>query len=182
MSEGSFQSNNFPEDIGINLDLPEAEFSNHNDSAPEPPREQGLLRNSVTDAYFEPKSFESEGLYRALGVTAFKKIVPTSGDYAAKLIRKINPNYNQILSSPGATREEQLKRYEGWTRVYEAIHVGGFAVIGALQIDGNILNKGWPSIAAAAFMQTSVNIYPIMLQRYNRLRINRTLERMSKKT
>lgn len=123
----------------------------------------------ITDHYFMPKSFESKGLYESLGVRTFKKYVPT-GDKAVKHFWSkvgfksfmLNENYNN--------RQDMLKAYERNTRIWETTHLG---LMGAITAN-EVADDGYSSIRSVVgsiAVQVVVNVYPIMVQRYNRIRI-----------
>ncbi|MBI2547225.1 MAG: hypothetical protein HYW23_02150 [Candidatus Aenigmarchaeota archaeon] len=130
----------------------------------------GDMARYVSDFYFKPKSFERSGkVYEALGVRKFKKIM-FNGDYMNALLRKYNPNHKLIRN------EGSAKSWEMFTRIYEGIHVG----FGSLMLSGmvdRLANGDYDGAAIIAAINTVVNIYPIMLQRYNRARIYKVLDR-----
>ncbi|MEK6969115.1 MAG: hypothetical protein AABW48_01675 [Nanoarchaeota archaeon] len=124
----------------------------------------------VSDLYFKPKSFEQSGkVYEALGVKRFKKFM-FNGDYMAALVRKADPDYKLINSWGSAGLWEQV------TRLFESIHVGFGGVILFDTIDC-LADGDYKRAAVGAAINTVVNIYPIMLQRYNRARIYKVLGR-----
>jgi hypothetical protein len=132
---------------------------------------------TVTDAWFDPKSFEENPeVYEKLGIKTFKKYLPTTGDLTMRLVRKRFSDAGFIKSAS----VEALKDYEKFTRVYEGIHTTFLGVGGAIMADQ--LAEG--RIGAAAFtagINTLVNVYPIMLQRYNRSRLYRTIHRVEER-
>ena len=128
------------------------------------------------DSYFKPKSFErwEDGkIYKWLGVKHFKKILPTGGDYVAKWI-----GWRPIAGA--SSKEEGLRDYEKWTRVYESIHSVLFPLYTTSMIqdlaDGDLESAGWMLLKNLA-----INVYPIMVQRYNRARIYNALDRIESK-
>ena len=122
------------------------------------------------DLYFKPKSFERSGrVYEALGVRKFKKFM-FNGDYMNALLRKSNPNHKLIGD------KSSIMGWEMFTRIYEGFHVG----VGSLMLSGMInrlADSDYKSVAVNAAINAFVNIYPIMLQRYNRARIYKVLDR-----
>lgn len=121
----------------------------------------------VQDFYFTPKDFESSGeLYEALGIRYFKKYLPTGdmrgGTFGYKRFRDLSI--------------EQLVRYEKWTRLYETVHLTGFSVMTTYTVL-DLANKNYWVAAITATLNIMVNIYPLMLQRYNRSRVNNILEK-----
>ena len=126
------------------------------------------------DWYFTLKSVEQwrhGGLYRCLGVPFFKRYVPTSGDWIARRRgeRRIPPGGHSAL--------RDLRNYERRTRMIEWRHLGGFMAMGAgIELTSDIL--GSEAVAWLWLANIAVNLYPIMLQRYNRVRIGRVLQRV----
>ena len=131
------------------------------------PKFEGKFR-WLTDHYFKPNHFESTTLYESLGIKPFKKYLPTSGDLARRYIWKdpvsIKPNM------------ESLIHYEKMTRAYEAIHLG-LAVLPGKDIVSSLLSQTSPHILDIVSL-LAVSLYPIMLQRYNRIRVVQTIKRM----
>lgn len=127
--------------------------------------------------YFTLKAVEKwrhGGLYRCLGVPLFKHYVPTSGDWIARRRgeRRIPPGGHSAL--------RDLRNYERRTRLIEWRHLGGFVAMGAgIELTGTLL--GSTAVAWLWLANIALNLYPIMLQRYNRLRIGRVLQRVAAK-
>ncbi len=121
--------------------------------------------------YYEPKTFEWCGnrtIYEFIGIKLYKRFVPTTGDIARK--------YRNIVQiQPGKSdRVTELYRYEKQTRIYELRHL--FGTIGFIALVF-IINKKLSvfDIAFLSILNLCVNIYPIFLQRHNRLRIIKVL-------
>jgi hypothetical protein len=123
--------------------------------------------------YFEPKAFETRGdgrLYRLVGIRFFKRYLPTSGDLVRRWRgRRRVPALRTDIAA-------DLLRHEKRTRSYEARHLFGAA---------SMLLVSWWSITfhgrGSWFVLIPANIlingYPILLQRYNRIRLRSVLER-----
>lgn len=160
-------------DIGVVGDSIPEDFLAHPE-ANQPSDEIAVdsLVRRATETYFRPKSFESTELYEKLGIKTFKKYLPTSGDLVNKYIW-----HGSISPLPkSGSRRERVQKMESVTRVYEGIHLGMFAVYQALAMKADAYSE--PRIATiAAGLQLGVNVYPIMLQRYNRLRAYHILDR-----
>lgn len=121
--------------------------------------------------YFKPKSFETAGdcrLYRLLGVRSFKRYLPTSGDLVTRWrgITRIKRTHGGL--------DQALRRYERVTRSYEARHMFGALSMFAISWWSITFhdNGQWPALIAANVL---INGYPIMLQRYNRIRLQSAL-------
>jgi Glycosyl-4,4'-diaponeurosporenoate acyltransferase len=121
--------------------------------------------------YFEPKPFETAGngrLYRVLGIRFFKRYLPTSGDVVSrwKGVSRIRRAHMGL--------EQALRRYERVTRSYEARHiVGGLSMLALSWWSISVHSKGQWSVLLVA--NALINGYPIILQRYNRVRLHRAL-------
>lgn len=140
------------------------------------------LDGKITDYYFTPKAFESEKLYQMLGVGVFKKYMP-HGDWVMRRIQKKAPQFSLIgQGSSSGNREDRPRSFEQFTRRLEGIHLGALALFGAFQIrDGDYTSGPGKAISSTA-LQIGINVYPIMIQRLNRLRTNRILERADNNT
>jgi hypothetical protein len=136
-----------------------------------PPAWFGSLVKKVTDLWFDPKSFENEEMYEKLGIRTFKKYIPT-GEVTSKLVWKLT-HENAFI---GGSSERDLRNFEKFTRIYEAIHLSFLPIVAASI--GISLSKGdLGSAAFTAAINILVNVYPILLQRYNRLRLYKAIER-----
>lgn len=134
-----------------------------------------ILNNRVADIYFKPKKIEKESkIYEKVGVILYKHYVPT---YGSKLFEK------KLLNSANKVKfrdSDLLKTQEKFTRIFESIHVIGAIVMAhttALQV--GIDNHNGALMTAG--LNTFVNLYPIMLQRYNRMRINHAQELLARR-
>jgi len=129
------------------------------------------------ECYFGPRSVEKKGdgaLYRKLGVHYFKKIVPTRGSFVNRLF-----NSHPIAGAKTIEeKEEALREWELGTRFYESLHLFGGAWT-ASKIYDALSNGQYKEATMLAFINIIVNLYPVMLQRYNRARIYNALEKMA---
>jgi glycosyl-4,4'-diaponeurosporenoate acyltransferase len=117
--------------------------------------------------YFKPKRFElyrNKTIYEFIGINLYKKYLPTTGD----IVRK-RRNIVQIeLNKSG--RINELYRYERQTRNYELRHIiGTIGFIAMIFIIDKRLNSF--DLFFLSTLNLYINIYPIFLQRYNRIRI-----------
>lgn len=131
------------------------------------------LFSGVGDAYFKPKPFETERLYRNLGVTVFKKYLPNGGDLAVR-------HGQESLMPDRGTRRERLRELDTSSRFLEAMHVGMFAVSSVFTEPLVTHKEQRGFLPLAITTNVLVNIYPIMLQRYNRLRVHRILSKIDR--
>jgi len=114
----------------------------------------------ISNAYFNTKSFECKGgLYERLGVKRFGKLYHIT---IAKLLR--NPVWIKGHSA------ESLARFVRETRIIEAIHMTiGLLLLFAIAVQ--LVHGYYYSAALIIVINIVTNAYPIMLQRYNRGRI-----------
>lgn len=118
------------------------------------------IQKAAMERYYTIKPWESEKLYRALGVRTFQNFL------------KISPLYKM----DGLT----LSGVEDLGKKSEIIHALGFAVVETGALIPAYLGK--PEIAAAMSLAgIASNIYPIISQRYNRIRINKIREHKSRR-
>ena len=122
--------------------------------------------------YFSPKTFEfyrDRTIYDLIGIKIYKKYLPTTGDIVRQK-RKIT----QIkISNTGKINE--LYKYERKTRNYEWRHViGAIIFVGlTLMLYRKLTIFDW---IVLPILNLYINIYPIFLQRYNRIRIIKVLK------
>lgn len=107
---------------------------------------------SWTDAYFRVRSWEPI-LYTILGVRLFKAYVPTGGSVWN---RRLGREKEDLKSTAG------LNTLIGRTYALEVAHLLSIIPVFAVAAFFN-----WPLLVTLG-MQLVFNVYPIMLQRYNR--------------
>jgi len=126
-----------------------------------------MTPKTILNWYFAPKFFEKNGtIYRLLGIHIFKRFLPTGGDYILRLSRT-------RLIKKGSV--EELVHYETEARIFEALHF----VMGILMMLP-LLGGLNPFSFSFFVVNLMVNIYPVMVQRYNRIRILNILSRRKK--
>ena len=132
-----------------------------------------MARSNLFDAWFRPKRFESERLYEQLGALFLKRYVPTGGDLVMHRLRRNHPERRWVTSSL-----QSLYRYERRTRLNESIHwIGftGFTILVASKFaSGSLTVFG---LTVALVMNLILGLWPVVLQRYNRLRLCRAILR-----
>jgi len=129
-----------------------------------------LVKPSLTSPYFEPKSFERGGWsYRSLGVVAFGKILKAlKWDKTGRRA--------QFDGSPAS-----IVMLENETRSAEAGH--GIIFLLMLGLALYVLARGWWDAAGWLTLFNFIfNAYPVMLQRYNRIRLVRIMQRMNRRS
>jgi hypothetical protein len=129
------------------------------------------------DGYFRPWAIErwcNGHIYELLGVRAYKRWLPTLGDRVCQ-----RTGIHAIRSFPRGSSDcrQQLETQQRWTRRIEAGHVLAAFVMTCYSVaalwSGDFLN-----VSLLIAVNLAVNIYPIMTQRYNRVRIAAILRRM----
>jgi len=128
---------------------------------------------SIFDAWFRPKAFESEQLYERLGALLLKRYVPTGGDLIMRRLRRGHPERRWVTASL-----RSLRLYERRTRLNESIHLIGFAAFAILAASkfasGSLTALG---LMVALVLNLILGLWPVVLQRYNRLRLYRAILR-----
>lgn len=126
--------------------------------------------------YFEPKSFErykNRTIYEYLGVKAFKKYLITDGDLVRRWrgIKQLNHHKE--------SRMEDLKKAFRETLKFEVIHLF-FLLLSLLIVLVQYHEMTLLKLSIIFLINLYANIYPIFLQRYNRIRLLRVLGRMGR--
>ena len=137
--------------------------------------EDSLISRS-TNLYFSPKSFErwKKGrVYEWIGIKKFKKVC----EYIGRKLGKDHGGKNNYFIWDKS--EDGLRGFEKETRFNEGGHFVG-TVIPAM-----CLTPGWvdgdPFSVYIGGVLTAINIYSILLQRYNRARIYNTLDALDRR-
>lgn len=114
--------------------------------------------------------FERDGrFYERLGVRWFKRFA-TDGDYWNKLRRNSDPGFRNVRGFDSAIE------WEARTRQSELVHFCSLAV--SLAVMGWLYSRDEYALLVAVFLAVLFwDIYPVMLQRYNRARILRIKSR-----
>ena len=118
--------------------------------------------------YFYPKNFEQwnkSTIYRYLGVPFFGRVIPTGGLFFRLFTGKKMKAY--VLQKQNIT---SVRKYFFQTCVFEALHLIVFLILSVVVIMCFCLGKNSLAISGTVG-NLLVNVYPIMLQRYNRIRI-----------
>jgi hypothetical protein len=130
------------------------------------------MNSDAFDVWFRPKGFESERLYERLGALLLKRYVPTGGDLVMQRLRRHHPGRRWVTPSI-----QSLRRYERRTRLNESIHLIGFiafAVLAAKKFASESLTAF--GLTVALILNLLLGLWPVVLQRYNRLRLYRAIK------
>jgi len=130
------------------------------------------------DFYFLPKRFERRGLvYKILGVEIFRLVIlATVGNFVLAL-RKRQALYSYFVTNSLSIKS--VRRTEAWSRFNEVVHLA-LILITAL-IGRAIYLKGYKAGAVLLGLVVLLNIYLIMLQRYNRVKLMSMLELLGRR-
>lgn len=129
-----------------------------------------LLIPALKSSYFICYPFEAEGkIYRYLGVDYFRKILVLSGWEKSR--KKETPIRRSLIL---------LEYYEYRTRASEFGH-GIIAIIIVLITIYVGITYSFKETVWLIFLNIFLNIYPIMLQRYNRPRVLRVINKLKLK-
>jgi hypothetical protein len=127
--------------------------------------------SNAFDVWFRPKGFESERFYERLGALLIKRYVPTGGDLVMHRLRRDHPSKHWVTPS-----FESLCRYERRTRLNESIHLIGFVGFTALAAEKFVSGSLGPfGLTVALTLNLLFGFWPVVLQRYNRLRLYRAI-------
>lgn len=139
--------------------------------------------------YWGPLPGESPALYKALGAPTLERLileqVPEDyrGEFNVEAGRDLglDPPAEPPIEPAELSREERLQNLVRFTQANERAHVITFAFLGALSTWGAIEGglAGTSCAVAIGAVNVATNIPPIIVQRYNRLRAYRTLDRIS---
>lgn len=138
---------------------------------PEPPKDIRLTRKLYW--YFAPKKWETEQLYRWIGVELFKFLV-TTYIYNTRLTREERQQGKKPSYVKGTTMQNAVQFVQD-TRVAETIHLFALLINVPLFLEGLIL--GLPSIVWCVLPVLILDTYLVLLQRSHRLRMWPLLER-----
>jgi hypothetical protein len=126
-----------------------------------------LMKNAI-NRFLLGFVFEKEiAIYKKLGVKRFKKIVPF-GDYWILLINKIFSKKIRLLKS-----KEDAIVWIIFTLGVEFLHLVAFFIMIRFAIK-YFLSEEYLRLIKTLGLNLIINVYPIMIQRYNRLRIIKT--------
>jgi len=108
-------------------------------------------------------------IYERLGVRVIRKFVQ-HGDFANRIGRKNNPAY------PGMLKSVDPQRYLGTILMYERFHFICFIFF--LLTSGIVIAQGHYLLALLIMISNVVyNVFPILLQQFNRIRVLRCANR-----
>jgi glycosyl-4,4'-diaponeurosporenoate acyltransferase len=129
------------------------------------------LKKEEMKSYFKPKKnefYRNQTIYEFFGIKLYKKYLPMTGDIARKW-----RNVTQIKLNK-SERINELYRYERQTRNNELRHVvATIGCVGLIFITDKKLS--YLDLILLTSLNLYLNIYPIFLQRHNRIRIIKVL-------
>lgn len=133
-----------------------------------------VLDKVFNENYYQIKHFEQSGkIYEYLGIKSFRKALL----YIAKHRKNEIPFKNYFLKEYSI---DALKKYEQMSRKSEKSHVI-IAIVMLLYMVriGVFIDSIFDSVFLLFFTIVNIvtNIYPVFLQRYNRIRIKKVLDK-----
>lgn len=127
--------------------------------------------------YFRPKKFElykNKTIYDLIGIRWFKKYLITDGNLVRqwRKVKSINSGKNKF---------DEFYKAEKETKKYEIIHLT-FVLIFVLIVGLKFKNITLLNWIIILLINLYANIYPIFLQRYNRIRIIKVITKNGHKS
>lgn len=123
------------------------------------------FKPGLTSSYFDVKGWETDGkVYKWLGVHAFRKLLVWVG--WEKLHKAVNPVKKDL---------QALSKLEYNTRQSEFGHLIILFIVLAFSV-GVALHEGIGQSLWLIFLNALLNLYPILVQRYNRPRLQRAIQ------
>ncbi len=122
----------------------------------------------LPDRYYMIRRFEASGrIYERLGIRFFKHFTP-NGDYVNRIIRRRDPGYRVVHD------ERSIMSVEAGTRLAERSHVASLLFV--VPFVSYTLMLGWDRFALWLLLpNVPFHLYPVLLQRYTRARIERVV-------
>jgi uncharacterized protein (DUF2062 family) len=133
---------------------------------------------TALDFYFLPKRFEHSGLfYKILGVEIFRQVILATVGAFVLALRKKEALYTYFVTNPLSIKS--IRRTEAWSRFNEVVHLALIFI--TFLIGRAIYLKGYKSGAVLLGLVVLLNIYLVMLQRYNRVKLVRMMELLERR-
>ena len=129
--------------------------------------------DSTLETILTPKNFESPELYEKLGIRTYKKYMPTTGDLMYKYVWKKLGASNQVTLKP-----DSIEAALSTTTACEKLHYAFLAVY-SVAMYHSYESGNMAGLAVNTALNTLINVYPIMLQRYNRMRLTGLKNKMA---
>lgn len=123
------------------------------------------MTNNFLEKMIHGFRFEKQSkFYEIIGVTQFKKIVPL-GDFWINLYNRVSKKKLCLITS-----RENAVVWLIFTIAVECMHIIGFLISLNFIVRYN-LESEYMQVLKTVLSTIVINIYPIMVQRYNRVRI-----------
>lgn len=129
----------------------------------------------IKEWYFKMRPFELRHkgkIYEQLGARVYKKWVPTSGEVITRF-RLIN----RLKIVETGSRRTALENHEKLTRIWEWRHLLSALFLQSWAIAAGFF-LGVEQFYVCSVINIIVNLYPIAVQRYNRVRITLLLKKI----
>ena len=135
-----------------------------------PPCIKGVLPLRLSESYYRIRPFEKDGRsYELLGIRWFQKLMLAPG------FRSCNRDI------PRSIRNKDLAGLEREMRFAETAHVLTFFLVLSMTIFV-LVNGWWDGVAYLVAWNILLNVYPVMLQRFNRQRLGRAMRLLPRRT
>lgn len=111
-----------------------------------------------------------------MGALLIKRYVPTGGDLVMRHLRHHDPKSRCVVANL-----KSLRQFERRTRLNESIHLIGFvsfAVLAGCKFASGALTA--LGLTVALSLNLIVGLWPVVLQRYNRMRLYRAIDTSSR--
>ncbi|HIH24545.1 TPA: hypothetical protein HA251_05915 [Candidatus Woesearchaeota archaeon] len=177
-----------------NLDLDARVADQSSDQCPQATRSVAIgttrtFKETIVDAikaYYTPTALERKNdaqVYRYVGAHIFRKFLPTGGDYAQRFFGNAMRGWS-IKDSIKQFKDKKkgLEAYIDSTCVVETSHVIAGAALAAITLSLYAVNHNKTSLAIMTSINIIGNLYPSLVQRYNRARLTNTLEKLESRT
>lgn len=125
--------------------------------------------------YLRLRPFELQGngaIYARLGARIYKKFVPTSGDLVTRL-----RGINRLKIVETGDRREALENYINLTKKWEWRHLISAILLQSWALLAGVF-LGMEHFWVSSTINIFVNFYPIIVQRFNRVRLVAVIAKM----
>lgn len=131
---------------------------------------QRLIQLALGDSYYQPQTWEKEGkVYEWVGVRPAKRLV------SSRAWRLFNKDFQFKRRGPG-----MLDELDDALRNAETGHLLALLIMGVLTLYA-LTQQWWDAVGWLLLFNILINGYPIMIQRYNRLRLHQVRQRQQKR-
>ena len=143
------------------------------ESSPDRETPPGWFKRTVDSALEKVADFEARELYEKLGIRTFKKYLPTTGDLMCRYVWK------KLLGGNVVTGDlDSVEKLLSDVRRAELIHYVFLAGV-TMTMYEEYQSGNMTGLAFTTALNVLVNAYPIMLLRYNKIRLKSLAQKIS---